>query len=74
MSAPQPLTGDELATIKARAQADQCGGLWLDHAEPVCGVHGFYWPEDSEWCNRVEPAARETLRLVAEIERLRAER
>ena len=50
MSADQPLTGDELATIKARAETG--GGRIIAYA--------------------IDPA--DVLRLVAEIERLQADR
>jgi hypothetical protein len=52
VSAPQPLTGDELATIKARTEADlERGGASLREIERYS----------------------DALRLVAEVERLRAQ-
>jgi hypothetical protein len=85
VSAPQPLTGDELAAIKARAEratpgpweAD-LGSVWrpspLSVTEIVCDCRGgehITTREDAEHIAGMDPAT--TLRLVAEIERLRAQ-
>jgi hypothetical protein len=84
VSAPQPLTGDELATIKARAEratpgpweAD-LGSVWrpspLSVTEIVCDCRGgehITTREDAEHIAGMDPET--TLRLVAEVERLRA--
>jgi hypothetical protein len=87
MTDPQPLTGDELATIKARAEAATPGPwthfgtcLWregpLDTTDIVddcaCGNGtGIQRDEDGAHIAGMDPAT--TLRLVAEIERLQAE-
>ena len=84
MSADQPLTGDELATIKARAEAASpgpweadLGSVWrpspLSVVEIVCDCRGgehVTTREDAEHIAGMDPAT--TLRLVAEIERLQA--
>jgi hypothetical protein len=65
VSASQPLTGDELAAIKARAEAPVCE--YERHGDGQCAGSGrglWCWP-----CMD----ARDTLRLVAEVERLRAQ-
>jgi len=56
VSADQPLTGDELATIRP--------------CDPLGGCVGAYF---MAWQNRAVTAEAEVLRLVAEIERLRAQ-
>ena len=82
MSADQPLTGDELATIRARAEAATPGPWTLDgHPHDgrvwvnapterhLIAMHGF--PVNAEHVAGMDPST--TLRLVAEIERLRAQ-
>ena len=85
MSADQPLTGDELATIKARAEA-AWGCEWVISDEPNDSYRvevkdspqdtpldqiADAWDDDNaEHIAGMDPAT--TLRLVAEIERLQA--
>ena len=85
MTDPQPLTGDELATIKARAEAATPGPweafgacLWREGPlnttdivdDCACGNgSGIQRDEDGAHIAGMDPAT--TLRLVAEIERLR---
>jgi hypothetical protein len=58
MSAPQPLTGDELATIKARAEDTTTPEAWTHTMREACyALH----------------ARRDVPRLVAEVERLQAQ-
>jgi hypothetical protein len=84
MNAPQPLTGDELATIKARAER-ATPGPWLSYGSwpfEVCAEPGEHERDvqmvvagrdgnerDSAHIAGMDPAT--TLRLVAEVERLR---
>jgi hypothetical protein len=55
VSAPQPLTGDELATIKARAE---------------CAADAVRWSLNEVGRREAERALGDVPRLVAEIERL----
>jgi hypothetical protein len=88
VSAPQPLTGDELATIKARAEAATVNGYgrrWvvdedetavranLGAGPTVCTTIPFGYEiqrANAEHIAGMDPET--TLRLVAEVERLRA--
>jgi hypothetical protein len=84
VSASQPLTGDELATIKARAEAacERSDPVWENEAR-LGQVWTVYNDEDSlihmprlnsplgEHIAGMDPET--TLRLVAEVEQLRAE-
>lgn len=40
-----------LAAAIISAKAEACRDMWRDHGEPVCGQHGFSWPQDKPYCN-----------------------
>ena len=68
MSADQPLTGDELATIKARAEF--CDMEWDRDAGWTCRVHIDDATNDTRCRTFLTFMIEDVPRLVAEIERL----
>ena len=79
MSADQPLTGDELATIKARAEAvpvderawRRIGKYGVEAVPAEAFMADGMFEHTAEHIAGMDPAT--TLRLVAEIERLQAQ-
>jgi hypothetical protein len=80
VSADLPLAGDELAAIKTRAEAATPGPWEYDHIDGTLGEWGgehdgrriladVYLDRDGGHIAGMDPAT--TLRLVAEVERLR---
>jgi hypothetical protein len=81
MTDPPPLTGDELAAIKARAEAatpgpwEQAGRFLIEGRSAMLGeavpVADVVYDRDVPHIAGMDPET--TLRLVAEVERLRAQ-